>query len=121
MRRTEQCLAEGLQFAALLFELRTEHVGENVTVQLTHGVSRVREFVLQSASLGVTFEVSPDAEHRREVVDEAAATATAEDVEAGNRSEVGVYVDERKADRDFNLRNILRDADQGRRQCEQHN
>ena len=83
MCSAEQGLAEGLEFARVLLDLRAEHVGKHVALHVVRQRnSVVDELVLQSAALGVTHEICLDSDPGGDVVNETAAAA--EDVEAGD-------------------------------------
>ena len=88
-----------LHLSGVFLKLRPEHVGEDVTAELTDGVAIMDQRILNAAALGVALEVSFDANHWRELVDETAAAA--EDVEAGDGGDVGMHVDEGEPDRDL--------------------
>jgi hypothetical protein len=105
MRSAEQCLSEGLKLAAVLLNLRAEQIGEQVAANAPYDLPVFSNSV--TAALGVAHEIGFDTDQRSEVIDKPAATA--EYVETGDARDLGVDVDERKANWDFDLRVILRD------------
>ena len=110
MRGTKQTLSEGLKLARVLLDLRSEHIGEQVAVDLA-GIAQGGQLILQSAALGVAVEVGLNSDPGGDVVNERAAAT--KDVKAGEVGLVGVNVDEREVNRNFELGNVLRHNGQG--------
>ena len=84
MRGSEQSLAERLELARVLLDLRAEHVSEYVAVDIGRGEAVAGELVLQPAALGLAVEIGLNADPRSHVVHKSAAAT--EDVEAGDRA-----------------------------------
>ena len=121
MGRSEQGLSEGLEHAGVLLELRSEHVGERVTVHVARHQAILLQLVPKAAALGVAKEIGLDTNQGVDVVHEAAAAT--EHIEAGDGSQVGVDVNERETYWDFKLGIVLRECrdTQQRYKCQYQN
>src|SRR6516162_5598669 len=88
---TEQRFAERLPPAGMFFDLRAEHIGEQIALNIAENCEAfIRQSCLQTVALGVAHELGLDSKDRREIVYQPAAAA--EDVEAGDPSDVGMDV-----------------------------
>src|SRR6516164_5129109 len=105
MRCAKQGLAERLELAGVLLDLGPEQIGEQVAAHISDELPVLTD--LYTAALGVAIEIGLNPEDRVEVVDETAAAT--EDVKTGDGRLVGVNVNERKADRYFELGIVLRE------------
>ena len=85
MRSAEQCLSEGLKLAAVLLNLRSEQIGEQVAANTSYDLPVFSNLV--TAALGVAHEIGLDTDQRRKVVNE--STATAEYVETRDARDGG--------------------------------
>jgi hypothetical protein len=91
----------------MLLELRAEHVSKQIALNIpVYYEASIRESGLKTVSLGVTHEICLDSKDRREVIDK--STTTTEDVETGDWCDIGMDVNERESQRDFDLGMILR-------------
>src|SRR5271166_2731806 len=106
MRGAKQGLSEGLKLAGVLFNLRSEHIGEQVAAHVSHqGPVLIK---LLAAALGVAFEIGLNPNQMGEVVNE--CTAATEDVETGDGWLIGMDVNERKTYWYFDFGVFLREC-----------
>ena len=91
----KQAFTEGLELAAVLLDLRTEHVGKGVAADVHVTVAMLSEIVVPACATGVTHEVGFDTEDGAEIIDKRAAAA----VEVLAAGDLGIEVDVRIAAR----------------------
>ena len=100
-RPANQELTEGPEPTPLLFDLRAEGVGEEISVPGKEGVE-IAELVLKSSAGGVAHELALDPEPRLDVVHGCAASAVEEEgIEVGD---VGASTEKRKSGRQLDFR-----------------
>jgi hypothetical protein len=105
MVRANQHLAERLHDARMLLDLGSERVNEDISARGACVAQLVLKLVPQPGALRISHKVGLDAPIVSEV--DVKLATTAEYVEACNWREIGMYIDERKAHRNFKFRNIV--------------
>src|ERR1700733_5637380 len=102
MRGAKERFAKWVQVAAMLLNLRSEHISRQVCAKLARRKAIVLKCLPHSGALSVEMEVSFDPDERCEVVD--ATHAAAENIEAGDDREVRVNINEGKIHGNLELR-----------------
>src|SRR5580704_14264632 len=100
MRGAKKTLPERLKLAGVLFNLRSEHIGEQIATHVSQQLPVYNQSL--AAALGVAHEIGLDAEERSKVIDKAAAAA--EYIKTCKQRLIGVDINEREAHRYFELR-----------------
>src|SRR5580704_3182107 len=103
MRGAKKTLPERLKLAGVLFNLRSEHIGEQIATHVSQQLPVYNQSL--AGTLGVAHEIGLDAEERSKVIDKTAAPT--EYVKTGEQRLIGVDVDERETDRYFELREVI--------------
>src|SRR5208337_1174367 len=100
MCRAEQGLAKRLDLPCMFLDLRAEHVGEHVAIDIADDREAIaNKFVPNTAALGIAHEVGLDTEIVAEI--DVKLSASTENVKAGDGRKIGVHIDERETHGNF--------------------